>query len=180
MAINVFAPFLLTYLLLDTLKASNAPRVVTVASESYRQGGKPFLDDIELKVNYSFTRVYGLSKLYVYWIMQHYAKSAKDMGYGNITFNTVEPGSVDTDLGRVSAQKGIGKVVYNLWKVMMWPVEKGAATSIYMATSEEVKGVNGKFYGKCKEKNIKPKYQYEAGGKKIWDYCMMGCRPYLD
>lgn len=180
MAINVFAPFLLTYLLLDMLKASNDPRVVTVASESYRQGGKPFLDDIELKNNYSLTRAYGLSKLYVYWVMQHFAKNAKAMGYGNITFHTVEPGSVDTDLGRVSAQKGIGKVVYHLWKVMMQSVEKGAATSIYMTTSDEIKGVSGKFYGNCKEKNIKPKYQYEAGGKTIWGYCMKVCSPYLD
>ena len=178
---GAFAPFLLTYLLLDTLSKSDNPRVVTVASESYRQGGRPFLNDIELKDNHSFTRAYGLSKLYVYWVMQHYAKNAKVMGYGNITFNTVEPGSVPTALGRVSEEKHpvMAKLIGILWRPMMQSVEKGAATSIYMATSNEVLSVNGKFYGKCKEKDIKPKWQYEVGGKKVWDYCMKVCAPYL-
>lgn len=181
MAINTFAPFLLTYLLLDTLKKSDDPRVITVASESYRQGGRPILDDIELTENYSFTRAYGLSKLYVYWIMQHYARNANSMDYGNITFNTVEPGSVPTSLGRVSQEKHpiMATIVSILWRPMMQSVEKGAATSIYMATSDEVLGVNGKFYGNSKEKDINPKWQYEVGGQVVWDYCLKVCEQYL-
>lgn len=179
MAINVFAPFLLTYLLLDILQNSPSARVVTVASESYRQGGKPILNDIELKDNYSFIRVYGLSKLYVYWVMRHFVEDAKSQGIINITFNTVEPGSVNTDLGRVSLQGLFAKVIYTLWQPMMQSVEKGAATSIYMATSNKVEGVTGKFYGNCKEKNIKPKYISKDGEQIIWDYCMEVCAPYI-
>ena len=74
MAINVLAPFLLTALLMECLANSAAPRVVTVSSDSYRQGGKPRLDDIELQENYSLTRAYGLSKLYVFWVMRAFAK----------------------------------------------------------------------------------------------------------
>lgn len=175
MAINLFAPFLLTYLLLDVLKKSPSPRVVTVASESYRQGGKPFLHDIELADNYSFTRVYGLSKLYAFWVMRYFAKA-----YPDIAFNTVDPGSVDTDLGRVSAKSGVGRLVYNLWKPMMQSVQKGAGTSIYMATSSDVEGITGKFYGNCKEKNIKPKWLSAEGEKTVWNYCMKICKPYME
>lgn len=80
---------------------SISARVVTVSSESYRQGGKPIQNDIELQNNYSFTRIYGLSKLYIFWVMRYFAKEAKRKGVTNITFNSVEPGSVETELARV-------------------------------------------------------------------------------
>ena len=180
MAINVFSPFLLTYLLLGSLRKSTSARVVTVASESYRQGGKPFLEDIELKDNYSFTRAYGLSKLYVYWIMQQFVRLAKDKDIKNITFNTVESGSARTELARVSMKETMMKIIGFLWLPMMWSVEKAAATSIYMAASKDVEGVTGKFYGNCKKKNIKPKFRSEHGEKAVWDYCMKVCGEYLD
>lgn len=180
MAINLFAPFLLTYLLLDLLQNSPSARVVTVSSESYRQGGKPILSDIELNENYTMGRAYGLSKLYVYWVMQKFAQKVKDDGITNVTFNTVEPGSANTELGRVSTQDTMMKIIYYLWQPMMWSVEKAAATSIYMATSNDVEGVTGKFYGKSKEKVIKAKFRSEDGEKVIWDYCMKVCKPYLE
>lgn len=179
MATNLFAPFLLTHLLLDALKNSPSARVVTVSSESYRQGGKPFLHDIELKDNYAFMRVYGLSKLYVFWIMRYFVKEAERQGITNITFNTVEPGSSMTDLARVSKELTLMKVLGVLWLPMMQSVQKAAATSIYMATANEVEGVTGKFYGNLKEKNIKPKFISQDGEQTIWDYCMKVCAPYI-
>ena len=165
--------------LMDVLRNSPSARVVTVASESYRQGGKPILDDIELKDHYSLAKAYGLSKLYVYWVMRHFVGEAEPQGIKNITFNTVEPGSVATDLGRISTQGAVAKAVYFLWKPMMCSVEKGAATSVYMATSTDVEGVTDKFYGNCKEKNIKPKYISPAGEQTVWDYCAKVCAPYM-
>ncbi|WP_310603408.1 SDR family NAD(P)-dependent oxidoreductase [Anaerosporobacter sp.] len=178
MAINLLSPFLLTHLLLDLLHKSPSARVVTVSSESYRQGGKPFLGDIELKENYSMAKAYGLSKLYIYWIMLQFVKQTKDK-FHNITFNTVEPGSANTELGRISTQEKMMKIIYYLWQPMMWSIEKAAATSIYMATSNEVEGITGKFYGKSKEKNIKSKFRSEADEKAVWDYCMKVCEPYM-
>lgn len=65
MTVNLFAPVLLSLLLIDSLKKSRHGRIVTVSSASHAQGGRPYLDDIELRDHYSFTKVYGLSKLYV-------------------------------------------------------------------------------------------------------------------
>ena len=56
MAINVFAPHLLTELLLPLLEKSNSARVVTVASAAHKMSGKPYLDDIELKDHYSMSK----------------------------------------------------------------------------------------------------------------------------
>ena len=53
MTINVFAPMLLTKLLLPLLAKSKSARVVTVASDAHRMTGKPDLSDIELKQGYT-------------------------------------------------------------------------------------------------------------------------------
>jgi len=96
-----------------------------------------------------------------------------------VTFNTVEPGSADSDLGRVSRKSKIANIVYYLWKPMMWPMTKAAATSIYMATSKEVEGVDGKFYGNRKEKKIKEKYRQQTEIDAVWRYCNKVCRDFL-
>jgi NAD(P)-dependent dehydrogenase (short-subunit alcohol dehydrogenase family) len=172
MAINVIAPFLLTYELLDILKESNSARVVTVSSSSYSMSGQAPLSDIELEHNYSMAKAYAYSKRYTIWIMKHFPKLVQQKGINNITFNIVEPGSADTGLGRVSTQDTYMKYLYKLWKPMMWSIEKAAATSIYLATSPNVEGTTGKFFGNKKEKRIKTKYYSIEAENIIWDYCM--------
>ena len=179
MAINVFAPFLLTHLLIDVLKNSPSARVVTVSSASYTVGGKAKLDDIELQDDYSMSKAYGLSKRYVIWVMRHFVTEVKKQGISNITFNSLEPGSADTDLGRVSTQDFLAKIVFSLWKPMMWSLQKAAATSIYLATSDELEGITGRFYGNCKEKKIKKKFVPKDDEQKLWDYCMDVCAAYV-
>ena len=178
-AINTLAPFLLTNLLMDLLKKSTSARIVTVSSESYRQGGTPNWDDIEMVHDYSLTRSYGLSKRFVWWLMREFSERLKKNGIKNVTVNTCEPGSAVTGLQRVSGQGTMMKIVMFLWKPFVWSVEKAAATSIYLATSEDVEGISGKFYGDCKEKDIKSKWISDEGQKKIWDYCAKACKPYL-
>lgn len=174
MAINIFAPFLLTNLLLPLMKKSKSARVITVSSASYTIG-KFDAEDIELKNGYSLTRAYGLSKRYAYWIMQKFSQSH----IKGVTFNTVEPGSADTDLGRVSREGKLANIVYFLWKPMMWSMEKAAETSIYMALSDKVEGISGKFYGNLKEKNIKSKYKFQEEIDAVWNYCNKSCNKYL-
>lgn len=173
-AINVLAPFLLTKRLLPLLQKSEHGRVITVSSASYTVG-KFDPDDIELKNGYSLTRSYGLSKRYAYWIMLKYAS----LHLSNVTFNTVEPGSTDSDLGRVSRKSKLANLVYYLWKPMMWSVEKAAATSVYMATSDDVENTNGEFYGNRKCKSVKEKYRRQDEIDGVWNYCTECCKQYI-
>ncbi|MDR1631855.1 MAG: SDR family NAD(P)-dependent oxidoreductase, partial [Dysgonamonadaceae bacterium] len=127
MTINVFAPFLLTTLLLDLLKKSPAARVVTVSSASHKMGGRPDLTDIELKSRYTMGRAYGLSKLYVIWVMRHFVSEMKKSGINNITFNTVHPGSAMTNLARESSKSLKFRIIMFLWIPMLNSVAKGAS-----------------------------------------------------
>lgn len=180
LAINTLQPFLLTSLLLPLLEKSESARIVTVSSESYRQGGQPILDDIELEHHYSLSHSYAFSKLYVWWLMRQFDKRLRANGIRNVTVNTVEPGSAFTSLSRESMKSSWFMLpLVILWLPMMRTAKYGARTSIYMATSPEVEGVTGKFYGNCKEKHINLKWLSEEGEQKIWDFCEAACKPYL-
>lgn len=179
MTINVFAPHLLTMLLLSLLKKSPSARVVTVSSAAHKMGGKPDLNDIELAHHYSMGKAYGLSKLYIIWIMRHFVSEMKKAGIGNITFNTVHPASAMSNLGRESTKSLGTKIVYFLWRPMMKTTAEGAASSIYAATSPELEGVTGKYYGLKDEEKPSEKYYSPENEQIVWDYSMNVIKPYL-
>lgn len=179
MTINVFAPHLLTMLLLDLLKKSPSARVVTVSSASHKMGGKPDLNDIELKHHYSMGRAYSHSKLYVIWIMRHFVSQMKKMGIDNITFNSVHPGSSPTNLARESSKSLKFRIIMFLWIPMMTTVAKGASSSIKAATSPELEGVTGKYYGLKGEEKPSEKYYSPENEQIVWDYSMNVIKPYL-
>ena len=179
-AINTLAPFLLTNLLLPILEQSPSARIVTVSSESYRQAGRPMLDDIELEHHYSMTRAYGSSKLYVWWLMRQLDERLKTAGITNITVNTVEPGSAITGLQRESLRKSPFMLpLIILWMPFMRTAAHGARTSVHMATSPEVEGISGGFWGNRKPKRINPKWISPEGERRVWEYCEQACKPYL-
>lgn len=179
MTINVFAPHLLTMLLLDLLKKSHSARVVTVSSAAHKMSGKPDLNDIELVHNYSMGKAYGISKLYVIWIMRHFVSEMKKAGINNITFNTVHPASAVSNLGRESTKSLGTKIIYFLWRPLMKTTAKGASSSIYAATSPKLEGVTGKYYGLKGEEKPSDKYYSPENEQIVWDYSMNIIKPYL-
>ncbi len=180
MTVNTFAPFLLTYLLLESLSKSKEGRVVTVSSASHAQGGAPYLDDIELKDHYSYMKVYGVSKLYVIWIMRHFVKYCKQKGIKNITFNCVHPGSAKTNLGSTGNRPLSMKILFTLWRPMMTSVEKGAKPTIFAAMADEMKGKNNQYIGPKGYDKVNEKYYSEKNEEILWNYCMKICAPYLE
>lgn len=179
MVINVFAPFLLTNLLLNLLSKSKSARVVTVSSASHSMGGKPDLSDIELEQNYSMAKAYGFSKLYVIWIMQHFIKEVKKVGIMNVAFNSVHPGSTQSNLGREAMKSLKWKIIYFLWQPMMISIDKAASSSIKAATATELEGVSGKYFGPKGEEKPSEKYYSSENEQKVWDYCKQIMAPYL-
>ena len=179
MTINIFAPHLLTMLLLPLLQKSPSARVVTVASAAHKMAGRPDLNDIELAQNYSMAKAYGISKLYVIWIMRHFVSEMKKDRIANITFNTVHPASAVSNLGRESTKALGAKIIYFLWRPIMKTTAQGATSSIYAATSPELEGVTGKYYGLKGEEKPSEKYYSPQNEQIVWDYSMNVIKPYL-
>src|SRR5579883_2219059 len=95
-AVNYLAPFLLTNLLLDTLKASAPARIINVSSAAHEQGYLN-LDDLQSRQGFPLMRAYGQSKLAL--LMLTYALARRLEGTG-VTANALHPGFVATSIGQ--------------------------------------------------------------------------------
>ena len=82
LALNHLAPFLLTMLLLDRLKASAPARIVTVASGAHTAGRLEF-DDLQGEQKYSGQRAYNASKPANVMFKYELAPPAGQWGYGH-------------------------------------------------------------------------------------------------
>jgi len=163
-AVNYLAPFLLTNLLLDTLKASAPARIVNVSSDSH-EAGYINMDDLQSKNDYSFMKVYGQSKLALVLFTYELARRLEGTG---VTVNALHPGFVATNIG----QSDVGPFARVIAKAMMLfgtSPEKGAATSLYLASSPDVANVTGKYFEKSKLHPSAPISHDEALQHRLWD-----------
>lgn len=146
-ALNHLAYFLLTNLLLETLKTSAPARIVNVSSVAHRPL-RMHLDDLQGSRRYSGWLAYGQSKLANMLFTNELARRLEGTG---VTANALHPGFVATNFGlnnlRVS-NPWIMKLVRAIYGLMALSEEQGAQTSIYLATSADVEGVTGKFFEK--------------------------------
>ena len=180
--LNVFAPFLLTHLLMPLLRKSASGRVVFEASAAHTQARKPDFTDMHCEKVYSAQGNYNLSKLYAIWVAKHFAAELQKQGIGNVTVNATHPGMVGTKFGQ-NEKKGFWVDMIYKWTLklgMMSSVADGARSEIYLATSPEVEGVTGKFYSnKCREAQPSQKHYSPENEQAIWDYCMKVCEKYI-
>ena len=144
-ALNHLAPFLLTNLLLDRLKASAPARVVTVSSGAQSAGRIDF-DDLQSARNYSGQRAYSQSKLANIMFTNELARRLEGTG---VTATSVHPGVVRTNFG-AEDQAWLFTVVSHVVLPFLKTPAQGAQTSIYLASSPDVDGVTGQFFANGK------------------------------
>ena len=159
-AVNHLGYFLLTNLLLDSLKATPSARVINIASSTHKQA-KIDLKDLELKNNYSLFAAYNQSKLCNMLFTYELARKLKGIP---ITVNAVNPGPVKTGLAR-----DMGAFFQWMAKTFFPSAEKASATAIYLASSPEVEGVTGKYFEKCKAVPSSALSNDETVAKKLWE-----------
>ena len=159
-AVNHLGYFLLTNLLLDLIKAGGKSRIVNVSSDAHR-GVTIDFDDLQMEKKYSSVRAYSVSKLAN--ILFTYELARKLEGTG-VTVNTLHPGVVKTEVFRE-----MPFILDWLIKLFALSPEKGAATSIYLATSSEVEGVSGKYFKNCKEISSSPVTYNQSIAQRLWE-----------
>jgi len=162
-ALNHLNYFLLTNLLLDLLTASAPARIVNVAS-GIHMGAKLDFDNLQSEKRYAGFRAYGQSKLAN--VLFTYELSRRLGGTG-VTANTLHPGYVDTGF---SLNNGFIFRVFARLSARLFgrKPEEGAQTSIYLASSPEVKGVTGKYFADCKAVQSSPESYDEVAAEKLW------------
>ena len=166
LATNHLGPFLLTSLLLDLLQKSPAARIVNVASMAYRFS-KPTLDDLQSERDYSAMWEYGTTKLWNIMFTQELAQRLRTHGIANITTNALHPGAVATGYGQQSG--GWLSAVLALGRPFMLSPEKGAETSIFLASDEKVSGISGGYFSKKKAEPVKSSFNTAANNRRLWE-----------
>jgi NAD(P)-dependent dehydrogenase (short-subunit alcohol dehydrogenase family) len=160
LAVNHLGYFLLTNLLLETIKSSSPARIVNVSSSAHKSARLDF-DDLQNAKRYSGFFVYRESKLANVLFTYELARRLEGTG---VTANCFHPGAISTELFR--DQNLLVRLGTQLF--LKGPA-RGAETGVYLATSSEVEGVTGKYFvNKRPARSNKQSYD-EAAAKRLWE-----------
>ena len=162
-AVNHLGHFLLTTLLLDALQRAEQGRVVVVASEAYRFCRGIRFDDLQWHSGFSAFPTYGHSKLANILFARELAERLEGT---RVTVNALHPGGVRSQLG---AQNNwyAGRIL-TLVKPFLRTADKGAETSVYLATSDDVSTTSGQYFYDCKPKKTKPSARDRDQARRLW------------
>ncbi|HKM06007.1 MAG TPA: SDR family NAD(P)-dependent oxidoreductase [Sphaerochaeta sp.] len=164
--VNYLASFIINHSLKEKLEKQKQARIILVNSEGHRfaiAGLK--LDDLRWnKQHYTGLKGYGSAKtaqlLSMFEFTRYYEKSG-------ITINAMHPGDVKTDMGENNGR------LYKFFKHTM--INPSARTPLlsaqalyYLGVSEELTGVNGKFFNFTTEEIPAPHALDTAVAEKLW------------
>lgn len=150
LAVNHIAHFLLTARLLPLLKNSSDPRVLTVSSIAHLNGQIDF-DNMNAERHFDAYSAYAASKLANTLFANELARREPWL-----TSNSLHPGVIDTKLLRTG------------FSAMGDTVESGARTSVYLASSDEVHGITGKYFDRCEEAQPSRLASDKTLAEKLW------------
>lgn len=160
-AVNHLGYFLLTNLLLDRLVASAPARVINVSSNAHRAGRIDF-DDLQGARRYSGWKAYAQSKLANILFTVELARRLEGTG---VTVNALHPGFVSSNFATGTPLSRLGM---RLLRPFTITPEKGAETSIYLATSPEVEGVTGRYFVRKRVVEPAPAATDPAAARRLW------------
>jgi len=153
--------FLLTQLLLDTIKASAPARIVVVASTAhYRAKAIDFEALRKHSVSSTGLPEYAVAKLSNVLFAKELARRLDGTG---VTTYSLHPGVVATDVWR-----SVPAFLQPLIKLFMISEEKGAATTLHCALSDAAGKETGLYYDKCMPKEPSLLAKDAALAQKLW------------
>jgi NAD(P)-dependent dehydrogenase (short-subunit alcohol dehydrogenase family) len=162
-ATNHMAYFILTQMLLPSLKAAGRARIVNTASGAHR-GNRLDFDDLQSTRGYRAQTVYGRTKLCNILFTRELAKRLAGTG---ITANCPHPGFVATGLG----QRDNGLVNAIIWIVFRFASkpEPGAETIVYLASDPDVADVSGEYFYGCELARPSTEARDTATAQRLWE-----------
>lgn len=169
-ALNHLSYFLVTHLLLGTLKASGTPerkaRIINVSSDAHQAANSLDFDNLQAEKGYNSFGAYGKSKLENIMFTYELARRLQAEG-ANVTTNALNPGPVATGFGYNNGP--FTKLFLNMLRPFALSAEQGAQTSIYLASSPEVEDVTGKYFNDSKQKASNRASMDEAKWQRLWE-----------
>jgi len=168
--VNYLSQFYLTHLLLNELTKSPQGRVINLSSSVYR-AGKFDPDNLQSERGFSTIGAYAASKLLVLLFTIELAHRLKPT---RITANAVHPGIVRTPMMRRAP--GVFRVISYAALPFSLSPDKGAATSVFLASSPDSTQLSGRYFTNAKSKNVKTAYNTQENRELLWNLSMDACR----
>jgi NAD(P)-dependent dehydrogenase (short-subunit alcohol dehydrogenase family) len=167
-ALNHLAPFLLTNLLLDTIKTTanmsgERSRIITTSSVAHNRANIDFEDLQFKKRRYNGIRAYGQSKLANILFTKELSRRLEG---SRVTANCFHPGGVRTNL--IEENPWYYRIIWALSSPFLISPEKGAETGIYLASSPDVEEISGKYFVKRKEAKTSKIANDVESAQKLW------------
>jgi NAD(P)-dependent dehydrogenase (short-subunit alcohol dehydrogenase family) len=163
-ATNHLAPFMLTTLLLDRLKASAPARIITTSSDAHQRAHIPF-DDLTAERSYGlagFER-YGQTKLANILFTLELGRRLEGSGVGAYCFH---PGLVNTGFNHNNGfLMSVGMAIV---RPFSRTPEKGAETLVWLADSAEV-GPSGVYYYDRRQGSPTAAARDAAAARRLWE-----------
>ena len=157
-ATNHLAPFLLTNLLLDRLRASGAGRVLTVSAPSTVRLD---FDDLQGDRRFGALRAFGASKAANLLFTFELARRMEGTG---VVANAVHPG-----LARTALMREAPAPIRWLTSIRSAPPERVAAELAPLLTSADYSSANGLFFHRGREINPPPYTRDPEVGQRLWE-----------
>jgi NAD(P)-dependent dehydrogenase (short-subunit alcohol dehydrogenase family) len=168
-AVNHLAPFLLTMLLLDRLKASAPARIITTASGAHQGARIPF-DDVNAERGYRSFGRYGETKLANILFTAELTRRLEGAG---VTANCYHPGLVATGFNRGNGLlTDVGMTALNL---MARTPAVGADTLVWLATSADVANVSGKYFFDRQQRRPSQEAHDMQAARRLWELSERQC-----
>ena len=164
MAVNYFAPFFLTNLLLPILKKSAPSRIVNVSSMLHAEGHIDFNNLVEGK-NFERYSSYAQSKLALLLFTRKIANNLKGSG---VTANAMHPGIINTKITKELMNK-TNIIVKTIFRLKMISEKKAAEGIVYLAISPEVKNITGEYFDKKRIKRSSNESYDMNVAEKLWE-----------
>ena len=162
-AVNHLAYFLFTNLLLDCLRAGAPSRIINVSSGAH-SGSQLDFADLQGERSYDGNRAYSQSKLANILFTYELARRLRGTG---VTANCLHPGVIATRL--LADYMGVPAAGGALARTFGAKPEKGAETIVYLASSQEVEGVTGKYFVNKRPVTSSRESYDEAAARRLWE-----------
>jgi NAD(P)-dependent dehydrogenase (short-subunit alcohol dehydrogenase family) len=164
MAVNYFAPFLLTNLLLGQLKVGAPSRIINVASTAH-YSGKLDIKKLGKERQMGLGGLGAYSRSKVALVLFTYELARRLQGTG-VTANCLHPGAVRTNIwGRSGAYAPIARFA----SLFMRSAKRGAETQVYLASSPDVESVTGKYFEDCRPKQSSAASYDKDLARRLWE-----------
>jgi NAD(P)-dependent dehydrogenase (short-subunit alcohol dehydrogenase family) len=162
-AVNHLAYFLLTNLLLDQLQSGAPSRIINVASGAHAGAAIDF-QDLQGERSYNGSEAYAQSKLANILFTYELARRLRGTG---VTANCLHPGVIATKL--LAAYMGAPRGGGALARTFGARPEQGAEMILYLASSDEVESVSGKYFSHGKATKSSQESYDEAAARRLWE-----------